>query len=340
MNSIPYIGGTPVKTLIVDDAPLMRKAIHRILSDGGDIEVIGMASNGQECLDRIHDLNPDVVTLDIDMPVMNGITTVKNIMVRHPVPIVIISSMIQDGYFAFEALRLGVMDFVPKPSRAAGEDWVSEEELFAVRVRMASSMQINRVRRVKQKQKGDQHQATPTSSPPPYVVVMGTTLAGPNTVIHIVSQLPPDFSGAIVALQEIHPRILVPFCRYFSEISSIPVVPVTGSSPLVAGSVYMCSTFSGTVIKPSEKNPSQFVITTTKPSKHPLDQLFESAADCLRPQSLWRSPNGCGQGRHGGNEEGKRGGRLHHSPAAGLLRLSQPRRTRCPRPSRGHSFSG
>ena len=69
---------------------------------------------------KVAEQKPDVITLDIDMPVMNGISAVKNIMVCYQVPIVVISSLVQDGYFAFEALRLGVMDFVPKPSKVGG----------------------------------------------------------------------------------------------------------------------------------------------------------------------------------------------------------------------------
>ena len=73
---------TLVKTLVVDDAPMMRKVIQQILTKDDEIEVVGTAANGQECLEKILELQPDVVTLDIDMPVMNGLTTIKNIMVR------------------------------------------------------------------------------------------------------------------------------------------------------------------------------------------------------------------------------------------------------------------
>lgn len=200
---------SPVRTLVVDDAPLMRKVIQEILAKNRDIEVVGTAVHGQDCLDKIPQLKPEVVTLDIDMPVMNGITAVKNIMVRHQIPIVIISSLVQDGYFAFEALRLGVMDFLPKPSKVVNTDWASEEELVRMRVRAAAGMQVHRMRRVRRHKKSpvitDHRQTAPSS-----IVAMGTTLAGPNTIMHIVTQLNPEFSGAVVALQEIHPRILVP----------------------------------------------------------------------------------------------------------------------------------
>lgn len=269
---------SPVRTLIVDDAPLMRRIIQEILSaNGGDIQVVGTAVHGQDCLDKIPRLRPEVVTLDIDMPVMNGITAIKNIMVRYQIPIVIISSLVQDGYFAFEALRLGVMDFLPKPSKVASSDWASEEDLIRMRVKAASGMQVHRMRRVRRHRKiGGLHDSPEV--PPSAVVVMGTTLAGPNTIMHIVTQLGPEFPGAIIALQEIHPRILVPFCSYFNEISPLEVVPVTDSNPLCAGRVYIGSTFRGLRIGASIESSDEIMVYVPQLPDSPIDQLFESAA--------------------------------------------------------------
>jgi two-component system chemotaxis response regulator CheB len=268
---------TLVKTLVVDDAPMMRKVIQQILTKDDEIEVVGTAANGQECLEKILELQPDVVTLDIDMPVMNGLTTIKNIMVRYQIPIVIISSLVQDGYFAFEALRLGVMDFVPKPSRVASESWADEEELVRMRVRLAATMQVNRMRRVRRRKKVIAPSAF-YDTMPPALVAMGTTLAGPNTIMHIVTQLPPDFPGAIIALQEIHPRVLIPFCACFNDISPLEVVPVTGPCPLRPGKVYMASTFKGLRMERALDN-NELVLDVDDAAQMPIDQLFSTAAE-------------------------------------------------------------
>lgn len=265
-----------IRTLIVDDAPLMRRAIQQILKNQDGIEVVGTAANGRECLEKIPILNPDVVTLDIDMPVMNGITTIKNIMVHHQIPIVIISSLVQDGYFAFESLRLGVMDFIPKPSRVGGENWAEEETLVRKRVRVASSMQVHRMRRVRRRKKAKKPQDMKGAKLP--VVVMGTNLAGPNTIMHIVTQLPLDFPAAVVAIQEIHPRILVPFCSYFNEISPLEVVPINGPTPLSPGKLYVGSTCSGIQIESAGDDTSTaLTMRAPEPSATPIDDLFRSA---------------------------------------------------------------
>jgi two-component system chemotaxis response regulator CheB len=266
----------PIRTLIVDDAPLMRKAIQKILGGNGLIEVVGTASNGRECLNKIADYEPDVITLDIDMPIMNGISAVKNIMVRHQLPIIIISSLVHDGYFAFEALRLGVMDFVPKPSRIGDMNWDYEEELVRQRVLTAACMQVHRMRRVRLKHK-QQAVRFGKEKRPKSAVVMGTNIAGPNTIMHLVTQLPADFDGVIVALQEIHPKILVPFCSHFNEISPLEVIPVVSESVLMPGRVYIGSTFTGCAVEKCGKGALQ--VRPTESAAYPIDQLFESAAD-------------------------------------------------------------
>ena len=103
-----------LKVLIVDDASFMIKAVSEVLESDPAIQVVGSAKNGLEGLSKIKELRPDVITLDIDMPVMDGISALRHIMIESPVPVVVLSSLFSDGSITFEALRLGVVDFVPK----------------------------------------------------------------------------------------------------------------------------------------------------------------------------------------------------------------------------------
>ncbi len=112
-----------IKVLIVDDASFMVKALTNILKSDSGIEVVGNAKNGREALEKIRQLRPDVVTLDVDMPIMDGISAVRHIMINEPVPIVMLSSLFDHGEITFEALRLGVVDFLPKPSGAISRSW-------------------------------------------------------------------------------------------------------------------------------------------------------------------------------------------------------------------------
>jgi two-component system chemotaxis response regulator CheB len=274
----------PVKALIVDDTPLMRKAIRKILDKDGEIEVIGMAANGRDCLEQIPALRPDVITLDIDMPVMNGITALKNIMVRHQLPIVMISSLVGDGYFAFEALRLGVVDFLPKPSNFGAQSCETDEEMIRARVRLASQMRVHHVRRVRYRRKMRASAYQASADPLPKAVVIGTNLAGPNTIMHILGQMTPDFPGAIIAIQEIHPRILAPFCSRFDQVSPLPVIPVTDSSLIRPGAIFMASSSSGVrVVSRPTRDGEELVVETSQSDDPPIDQLFSTAARHFGP---------------------------------------------------------
>lgn len=313
---------TPIRTLIVDDAPLMRKAIQGILSENGLIEIVGTASNGQECLNKIDEYKPDVITLDIDMPVMNGISTVKNIMVRHQIPIIIISSLVQDGYFAFEALRLGVVDFVPKPSKIGDMNWLYEEELVRQRVLTAACMQVHRMRRVRLIRK-PQGGRPASGKKPKSAVVIGTNLAGPNTIMHLVTQLPADYDGVIIALQEIHPKILVPFCSHFNGISPLEVVPIVSARPLLPGKVYIGSTFTGYSVEKRGKGSGTLEVRPTENAMFPIDQLFGSAADHF-PKRI------CGVLLTGIGTDGAEG--MHAIKKKGGLTIAQEQSC-CPYPS-------
>jgi two-component system chemotaxis response regulator CheB len=265
----------PVRTIVVDDSPLMRNAIRKALGTSDRIEVVATASNGLECLDKIAEYKPDVITLDIDMPVMNGISTVKNIMVRHQIPILIISSLVQDGFFAFEALRLGVMDFFPKPAKFNGTNGMEEEELLRRRVITAAGMRVRSVRRVRLKSRSPVIKSN-SQGQPSSAVVMGTTLAGPNTVMHLVTQMPANFDGTIIVIQEIHPKVLVPFCSYFNNISPLEIVPVTSAQPLLPGRVYIGSTFGGLSVEESVDDSGNLEIRPTENGQLPINQLFSS----------------------------------------------------------------
>jgi len=112
----------PIKAVVVDDAAFMRRQLVEVLSRSDEIEVVAVARHGVEALDAIKTLHPDVVTLDVDMPVMDGLTTIKHIMIKHPVPVVMVSGLADHGKITFEALRLGAIDFFPKPSGTISKD--------------------------------------------------------------------------------------------------------------------------------------------------------------------------------------------------------------------------
>ena len=123
---------TPVRVLVVDDSALMRKLIPQMLAADESIEVVGTAMDGNFCLKKIEELKPNVVTLDLEMPGMNGIDTLKEIMRRQPVPVIVVSSHSTEGAsVTMKALGLGAFDFVTKPKDATAHMAETARELIA-----------------------------------------------------------------------------------------------------------------------------------------------------------------------------------------------------------------
>jgi two-component system, chemotaxis family, protein-glutamate methylesterase/glutaminase len=271
-----------IKVLVVDDAAFMRRAVADILSSDDQIEVVETARDGLDGLAKVEALRPDVITLDIDMPRMDGLTTIRHLMIETPVPIVVLSSLAGDGAITFEALRLGVVDFVPKPSGSVSADIDRARQNLLDRVKIASTVNMSNIRRV-------QLLPTPTQSAGrgvslDYIVTLGTTLGGPNTVIRLMSQLPPDLPAAVVVVQEIAPKVIDAFVQKFDE--QVPWTVAVGhdGDELRAGFCYLSPLGAGLTIGTNEEGLP--CIVAKGPSDEPLNALFTSAANVFHQNTV------------------------------------------------------
>ncbi len=136
-----------IKVLVVDDSPLMCRVIKEALKDDEEMEVVGHALNGQEALEILSDGKVDVCTLDVYMPGMNGLTVLKNIMIRFPLPTLMVSAFTADGSrITFDALRYGAVDFFQKPTRQNGGDILEQAAVLQSRVKRAARTQVEAAR--------------------------------------------------------------------------------------------------------------------------------------------------------------------------------------------------
>jgi two-component system chemotaxis response regulator CheB len=287
--------GENIKVLIVDDAAFMRKAIGEVLGRDPDIEVVGTARNGLEGLEAIKTLAPDVITLDIDMPVMDGLTSIRHIMIESPVPIVVLSSLFTDGAITFDALRLGVVDFIPKPSGAVSTDIEKSQTQLIDRIKMASSVNLENIRRVRllNWDINERLSARYGYVQLDYLLALGTTLSGPNTVIRLLSNLPPRLPAAVVVVQEISPKIIGAFAKQFD--ASVPwrVRVAEDGLPIEQGTCYISSYERPFRIETSvDDGPC---LHQTDDAAMPLDLLFSSAADVFHQNTIGVLLTGIGQ---------------------------------------------
>jgi len=229
----------PVRVLVVDDSALMRKLIPQILAVDNSIEVVGTAMDGTFGLKKIEDLKPQVVTLDLEMPGMGGIDTLKEIMRHHRVPVIVVSSHSTEGAsITLKALSLGAFDFVAKPQDVSARMPEIANELIA-KIKAAAQSKGVRVapiastlRREKSAQSGKK---TPTR-----VVGIGVSTGGPHALQYVLSQLPSDFPGTILIVQHMPEGFTDMFARRLDEICAIQVKQAQSGDLLLAGRALLC----------------------------------------------------------------------------------------------------
>ena len=224
----------PVRVLVVDDSALMRKLIPQMLAGDEAIEVVGTAMDGAFCLKKIDELHPNVITLDLEMPGMNGIDTLKEIMRRQPVPVIVFSSHSTEGAsVTMKALGLGAFDFVTKPKDASAHMAETARELIA-KVKAAAECKLKpRIRTVAAKPE----KVTALPGSPTKVVAIGVSTGGPQAMEYLLSQLPGDFPGAIVVVQHMPEGFTDMFARRLDEICALRVKEAQSGDVLQPGRV-------------------------------------------------------------------------------------------------------
>jgi two-component system chemotaxis response regulator CheB len=231
----------PVKVLVVDDSLFMSRGIREILEGDSQITVVGTSSNGEDCLKKIKLLQPDVVTLDIDMPGMGGLSVIRHIMIQSPVPVVVLSSLFCYGDVTFEALQLGVVDFVPKPSGMIYEYKGQLHNMIIDRVKNASSVNLNNIQRanIKPNRVNLQEAAPTVSTDLKKVITLGAGLSGANSLIRLATQLSPALPCAMVALLEMAPQVLPAFVEKFNQRVPWRIVMAEDGQPVEPGVCYI-----------------------------------------------------------------------------------------------------
>jgi two-component system, chemotaxis family, protein-glutamate methylesterase/glutaminase len=194
----------PIRVLVVDDSAFMRLTITRYLNDSPGIQVVGAARDGQEALDLIPRLSPDVITLDVEMPRLDGLSTLRMIMAEHPRPVIMLSSLTAEGTLeTIQALTLGAVDFVGKPSNKANVAAVLEE--VTEKIRRAATARVLHASPVRT---AFTHEQPARSAKPTRlllkqdrIVVIGASTGGPRALNTVIPDLPSSLSAAVLVVQ-------------------------------------------------------------------------------------------------------------------------------------------
>ena len=231
-----------IRVLVVDDSALMRKLIPAILVRDPLIEVVGTAMDGAFALKKIEELHPDVVTLDLEMPRMDGMEALRMIMRRAPMPVVLFSTHSKEGaYSTLKALALGAIDFVAKPKDAVVGHLESIADQLIDKIKVAKRAAG---RKLPPAVVSDEilHQKKKSKSPlpPNRIIAIGISTGGPNALQYVLSQVPADFPASILVVQHMPEGFTEMFAKRLDECCALEVQEAKSGDLLLAGRVLIC----------------------------------------------------------------------------------------------------
>ena len=249
---------TPVKkfrVLVVDDSAFMRKVLETIFNADEQMQVVGHAKDGREAVSLAESLKPDVITMDINMPHVDGLQATAEIMTTNPRPIVVVSSESKEGAAStLRALELGAIEFVAKPSSGIDLDMQSVKEELLRKVRMAAKVRVVRTAsRLASKLQGTTGSKAPAPAPISHrpaptsgldqrfpVVVLAASTGGPATVMRIAPGFTRDFPAAVILVQHMPAAFTTQYAAQLAEFTEIRVKEAEANESLQPGTFYIC----------------------------------------------------------------------------------------------------
>jgi two-component system chemotaxis response regulator CheB len=280
-----------LKVLVVDDSAYVRKVVKQMLSRSPFIEVVGTARDGAEALDLVEQLNPDVVTCDLIMPVMDGVEFLQEQMRRRPVPVVVMSIANEGGEQALAALDAGAVDFVQKPTALATEKIFEVGDNLIAKIKAAASVPMARLQSVLSREGMASGQ---TISVAPHaglvdIVVLGISTGGPQALKYLIPQLPEGLPIPVAIVLHMPVGYTEMYARKLDEISRLEVVEAREGDALSAGRVLLAPAGRHLTFR-READQSVVAHLDARPfdSLHrpSVDVMFQSAADIFGSRVL------------------------------------------------------
>jgi two-component system chemotaxis response regulator CheB len=283
-----------IRVLVVDDSALMRKLIPQLLRRDPGIEVVGTAMDGEFALEKIEQLKPHVVTLDLEMPRMGGIEALRQIMRRYRLPVIVVSAYSTQGAaVTFKALAMGAFDFVDKPHSDRMDEIAGN---LAAKIHAAAQAGV-----VSLPVAVPELRATPKAprslAPPTRVVAIGVSTGGPNSLQQVLSALPSDFPGAILIVQHMPPGFTEMFARRLDECCAIEVKEAQSGDLLAAGRALVCPGNRHLKVRHLPLGDVAVLCDGDLVNGHrpSVDVLFRSVAEAIGPRAIGVLMTGMGE---------------------------------------------
>jgi two-component system chemotaxis response regulator CheB len=325
-----------IKLLIVDDSALVRQVLTSIFEETPDIEVIGTAPDPYIAREKIKKLNPDVLTLDVEMPRMDGVTFLGNLMRLRPMPVVMVSSLTEQGAeVTLRALEYGAVDFVAKPKLDVAEGLVSYAEEIIEKVRMAAKARVRPLERrpVLDKASGSdvvsRHSvdAVLEARPPARlfrttdrIIGIGSSTGGTEAIKEVLMQLPADIQAGIVITQHIPAAFSAPFARRVDGLTALSVCQAEDGQQIRPGHAYIAPGDRHLIV---ERDGARYVCRLN--DGPPVNRHKPSVDVMLRSLVQNAGPNAIGVMLTGMGDDGAEG--MGELKAAGAPIIAQDEKT-------------
>jgi len=304
------MAGNRVRVLVVDDSPLIRQIIADIVAEQPDLEVAGMASNGKQALELIESLRPDVATLDIQMPQMDGLETLSAILERCPVPVIMVSSLTQRGAsITLDALDRGALDYVAKPETSTSADRSWGEELVR-KIRAMAGTNVMRVLEIRRERAARVKAPVAVAQPRPQATVdpglesnlrdkciaIGISTGGPPALSSVFESLTPQMPP-IVVVQHMPANFTKPFAWRLNSISKLTINEAATGDVLQPNHVYIAPGGKHLVLRAEGGKVKCHVrdgepVSSHKPS---VDLMMKSVAEIYGSRALGIIMTGMGR---------------------------------------------
>lgn len=312
------------RVLIVDDSALVRKVISRIIEDDPELEVAGTAADPYIARDKIKQLNPDVITLDVEMPRMDGITFLRNLMRLRPIPVIMISSLTEKGAeVTLQALELGAIDFISKPKLDVNEGLKEYAEEIVEKIKIASKAKVRPLTERKarpivaieitpklsadaviSKQGGSSRFRTTDR-----IIAIGASTGGTEAIRDVLESMPPDAPGIVIS-QHIPAAFSGPFANRMNGVSAMTVCEAQDGQQILPGHVYIAPGDRHLLV---ERDGARYIcrlndgppVNRHRPS---VDVMFRSVSQNVGPNAVGVILTGMGDDGARGLKEMKENG--------------------------------
>jgi two-component system chemotaxis response regulator CheB len=302
-----------IRVLVVDDSILMRSIIGDMLNVPGEIEVVGVAKNGLEAIARAKELKPDVITMDVEMPKMDGITALRQIMKEQPTPVIMMSAVTKEGSWqTIMALSAGAVDFVAKPSGSISLDIDRVKGILIEKIRAVCSINRSKLRSFTELPEVQKAPSRATARAKK-VVIIGSSTGGPGALEQVVPRLPENLKAGVLIVQHMPPGFTRSLAERLNRISTFEVKEAQDGDAIVEGRALLAPGDYHMIVRKGA-GPGHIVSMSQEPPVHRVrpaaDVTMKSAARAYGSSIVGVVLTGMGtDGAFGLKEIKDRGGR-------------------------------